>query len=456
MRRVGRRAAGRRTSRLSVLAIGLAALAVLATMAWVGYRAADTVPGREYYNLEAEFDGADNLSNHYEVRIGGLRAGQILNPRVKDGKALVDLRLDKRFAPLKSDTQMRIRLRSAVGVRYLELIPGRSGRDLPEGATIPSSNAKIPVALDDVLGTLDPETRTQARSLLGELGGGAADSGLALNAALKQLPPFLRTLERFSEPLVQEPGITSRLIRSTAGATAAIDPVRETLAAGFGPERDALAPLADNADALGATLDEATPTLRQAQAQLPEVDRLVRAVGGLARDGRPALRAAPVALRETTTLMRSSRPALRHAKGTLDRAKDAVDPTVGMLQALQPQLGRVDTAFGSILPTLRAVAPRSCDLSNIFTGWSEMMKWGNPQTNYIRFQIAFQAADILGGHTANKLPGPDGRPILENLLHTTPYPAPCVGEEGEAGLPVPRVEESAKGLTYSTKFPVIR
>ncbi|EHN10999.1 Long-chain-fatty-acid--CoA ligase [Patulibacter medicamentivorans] len=455
MRRIGRRAAGRRTSRFSVLAIGLAAIAVLSLMAWVGYRAADTVPGREYYNLKAEFDGADNLANHYEVRIGGLRAGQILRPRVKDGKALVDLRLDKKFAPLRSDTQLRIRLRSAVGVRYLEMIPGTKGRPLPEGATIPAANARIPVALDDVLGTLDPRTRERTRTLLNELGAGAGGAGDQVNLALKELPPFLRDVQTLAEPLVAEPGITGRFVRSTASAAAGFDAVRDTMAAGFEPERAALKPFADNADALGETLDEATPTLNQLQAQLPQVERLVAAVDGLARDGRPALRVAPAALRQTTALMRGSRPALRQARETLDKARDAVDPTVGLLTDLVPQAPRIERALGDITPTLRSVAPRACELSNAMTGWSEFMKWGNTTSNFIRFQVTFNPGDILGGATATRQ-GPDGKPLLSQFVHTNPYPGPCVNGEGEAGKQMPRVEESMKGLTYSKSFQAIR
>ncbi len=450
MRRVGPRGAGRRSSRLSVLSIGVAVMIALGAMAWVGYRAADTVPGRQYYNLKAEFEGADNLANHYEVRIGGLRAGQVLKPRVHDGKALVDLRLDRSFAPLKTDTQMRIRLRSAVGVRYLELIPGKRGADMPEGATIPAANAKVPVALDDVLGTFDPRTRAQTQKLLNELGAGAGDSGLELNAALKQLPPFLRTTERLAEAIVREPGITSRFVRETAGVAGAFDGVRDALADGFAPERAALQPFAENADAIGETLDEATPTLRQLQAQLPQVDRLVRAAGGLARDGRPALRVAPRALRETARLMRGSRPALRQAKGTLDRAKDAVDPTLHLLTTLQPQLGRIDETFDAIRPLVRTASAHDCDITNAMTGWSEWLKYGDTTQNFIRFFVAFNPGDILGGQTEQRLP------LLGSMVHLNAYPAPCIDGQGEAGPNIPTVEESAKGLTYSKKFEVIR
>ena len=65
------------------------------------------------------------------------------------------------------------------------------------------------------------------------------------------------------------------------------------------------------------------------------------------------------------------------------------------------------------------VAPRSCGLSDAFTGWSEIMKFGTAYDNFIRFTIT-ETGSVLAGQ-----PGADD---LSN-----PYPAPCDGSVGEAG-----------------------
>lgn len=462
VRTPGRRAAGRRRGRGSTLLIGGIAIAFLALASAIGYRAADTVPGREYYDLKAEFEQADNLSNHYEVRIGGLRAGQILDPRVKDGKALVDLRLDKKFAPLKSDSKLQVRLRSAVGVRYLEIKPGTKGRPLKEGELLAVENQTDNVALDQVLGTLDAPTRSKAQTFLRELGTGAADNGADVNLALRKLTPFLRDVQTLAKPLTDRPGITGRFIRNTAGTVGAFDGVKDTLAQTFDPAERALKPLADDADRIAETLDEATPTFGQLQRQLPQVDRLVAAVDGLARDGRPALQQAPAALRETTRLMRGSRPALRQAKTTLNLARSATDPTIQVLQTLQPQLGRISKPLVDIRPVLDRLGKHACAIPSPFTTWADWLKWGNENSTGIRFYVAANLGDQLSGGSDKRLPGPDGKSILANTIHVNPYPGPCDGGNntasgaGEAGPNLPRVAESAKGLTYTKSFPVIR
>lgn len=469
VRKPGRRAAGRRRGRGSTLAIGGVAILVLAIASLIGYRAADTVPGREYYNLQAEFNEADNLSNHYEVRVGGLRAGQILKPRIRNGKALVDVRLDKKFAPLKSDSRMQVRLRSAVGVRYLEIIPGTKGTPLAEGDLIPTQNQNENVALDQVLGTLDPTTRSKAQTFLDELGTGAADNGADINLALKKLTPFLKDVQTLAEPLLDRPGITGRFVRNTAAGVGAFDGIRETLVATFDPAERALKPFADDADQIGETLDEATPTLNQLTNQLPQVDRLVAAVDGLAKDGRPALQQAPAALRETTRLAKGSRPALRQAKTTLNLAKGAVDPTINVLQTLQPQLVRIDKPINDIRPVLDQLRLHACAIPSFFSTWANWLRHGSDKNTGIRFYFAINPFDQLSGN--GRLPGQTSGPsILEDGLggsgsrdgiRVNPYPGPCVGGfdangEAEAGKNLPRVAEMAKGLQYSKNFPVIR
>ena len=76
-------------------------------------------------------DGA-NLVPGNEIRSGGSRVGVIddMTPvRGKDGKVVaeLDLKLDKRIGDVPQDSTFRIRPRSALGLKYLELDPGERG-----------------------------------------------------------------------------------------------------------------------------------------------------------------------------------------------------------------------------------------------------------------------------------------------------------------------------------------
>src|SRR3954454_2170088 len=150
------RPVGKQRSRAFMLAVSIGALVLAAVTFYVGYEAANTVPFRGYYNLHAQFDNAENLANHYEIREGGVRVGQLLNPRVKNGKAVVDLRISDRYKPLLSDTQVRIRLRRSGGARYLELIPAKHGTALPEVRRTPGATAQPPLPPAPGLAPVDP------------------------------------------------------------------------------------------------------------------------------------------------------------------------------------------------------------------------------------------------------------------------------------------------------------
>lgn len=446
-------AVGKPRTRAFLLGISLAGLVAAALSAYIGYNAAVTVPGRSYYNLHAEFVHAENLANHYEVRLGGLRAGQMLKPRVHNGKALIDLKLSAKFKPLLSDTKLRVRLRSAVGVRYVEIIPGTKGHPLPDGATIPSSQTARPVSLDQVLGTFDPYTRTRTQQLLAGLGGGAAGRGEQLNQAIDLAPNFLSGLRHVSNAIVGRPGALRNLIRSGQAAATTFEPVRNDIAQGFDPEARAAHVFAARRNAVESTLQEAPPTLTELRNGLPSVNALVGQVDGLAREGRPALAAAPGALRQTSSLLIHARPALDNADRTLELARRAVNPALDVLHKLRPVLPGLDTALDALLPNVKTVGEHACDISTAMSGWYEMMSWGDIHGGGIRFFVHPNSGTLAGETATGRIPTGQGD-LHDQFMHRAAYPGPCVGTTGAEGGPErPTLEQYLKSLGYSGAKP---
>jgi ABC-type transporter Mla subunit MlaD len=413
------RAVGKERSRAFTLAVGFGVVAIAIAMFYVGYEAPNSIPGRSYYTLYALMNNADNLEGHYEVRIGGELAGQVLNPQLYHHQARVELQLSSAYRPLRSDSRTAIRLRSAFGIRYVEIIPGRHGRPLPNGATIPASQSASLVDLDQVLSTFDPNTRVRTQELLGQLGTGLIGRGQDINATLGEAPGFVQKLGSVASAVNSRPGAMHALISSTQGALTAFDPVRDSLANGFQPETQALQPFADQAGSVQATLDRAPPALAELQAGLPSVAALLAQVQGFATAATPTLAAAPAALNQTTALLHDAQPGLRNANATLHLADRAVAPTLTFLQTAQPALAPINNALTNVLPTVQYVAPRACGLSDAFTGWSDVLKWGTSYDNFIRFTVTETGSIVAGQPNA---------PVLSN-----PYPAPCVGNVGEAG-----------------------
>lgn len=416
-----RRPAGRPRPPRLVLAIG--ALGVLLTLGfvYVGYTAPNRIPWRSTYTLRAEFRDADNLAGHAQVRLGGNLVGQVLDPRIEDGRAVADLQIDPRYAPLRSDTQLVVRPRSAIGVRFVEILPGTRGSELDDGATIPARQTRATRPLDEALGTFDAATRERLGVALRELGDGAAGRGEDTAEALAESRPFVADLGRIARAVAARDGALRRLVAGAATAAAASVPVAEDLADGFADEADAVRAVRGG-DGLDASLRAAPGALSAAATRLAATRRLVAEVERLAVGVRPALAAAPVALRRTERLLAVGGPALRASDRTLRQAAAAEAPTVELLRTVRPVLPRIADLATTPSPILRELAPRHCDLHSMLANWADSMAYGNDQGNYLRLSV-FLNLESIGGQTEDfRLPGTRGNA----------YPAPCTaGEEDE-------------------------
>jgi phospholipid/cholesterol/gamma-HCH transport system substrate-binding protein len=94
------------------------------------------------------------------VRIGGELAGQVLDPQVYDHLAKVRLQLSSKYKPLLSDTRVAVRLRSAFGIRYVELIPGHNGTRSRTARRFPP---RMPPASSTSTRSSTPSTPPRAR-----------------------------------------------------------------------------------------------------------------------------------------------------------------------------------------------------------------------------------------------------------------------------------------------------
>ncbi|XAY04060.1 hypothetical protein DSM112329_00886 [Paraconexibacter sp. AEG42_29] len=400
-------------------------------LVYVGFKAPDKIPGRSYYNLKAEFKNADNLTGHYQVRNGGKLVGQVLKPRIENGVAVVDLQLDPTEKGLKSDTRLEVRPRSAVGVRYLDIKPGKNGTPLQEGDTIPFTQTGSTVQLDTVLGTFDTETRANAQKFLRELGTGFAGRGEDLNEAIGGASKMLR-LASGAQPgtgaadslsstagwlsaIADRKGSIRSLISGSDTIAGTSDPVREQIAAGFKPQAKALEPFAQERGAIHSTLEKAPGTFTTASSRLPAVDGMVEQLRGFARDIRPGLRAAPASFTQTSALLTESRPGLRDARATLRLADRAVDPTLGLLDTVKPVLPQIDQTLANTTPIVSRLGDFGCDIVQFGTRWGSMLKYGNQGGSYLRFNLNAGPESIYGwsarqGGTSAKFnfsPGPN-------------------------------------------------
>ncbi|HEX4109754.1 MAG TPA: MlaD family protein [Solirubrobacteraceae bacterium] len=415
------RAVSHQPSKAFMYAVGLFGIAFASLLIWIGYHAPQNIPGRGYYNLYAQFNDADNLTQTNQVRIAGRLVGQVLDLHAHNGEGEMRLQLTPGVKPLLSDTTLVVRPRSPVGVHYIDLIPGTKGTPLPNNAVIPATQTTASRELDEALGTLNAPARVHAQMLLNALGEGFAGRGDDINLTLTNSPSALNNLGQVTGAIAARTGAAGRFIQYSNGAAAAADPVRQTIATGFHPEAQALQPFYVAGNGLSSTLQKAPNDLSSTRDSLSQTDPFLSALSSLSHDALPVLDAAPSSFTRAAALLRDARPAMRELGGTFKLLDDATNPTLSLLDTINPALPDIDTGLTSSLPILSNLAPRGCDIHNMLGNWESMLEYGDSTGNYLRFMVYGVTPQSVGGYGA-KLPGIN--------IQDDAYPAPCVATEG--------------------------
>ena len=134
------------------IVMGLVVLAGAAIFAVMVYQASD-IKSADGYLLHAEFGTTGGLSVGDEVRLSGIKVGQIVGQSLDPVSyaARIDMRIDE-AVQLPSDSSARITAASLLGGNFLELLPGAGDDMMPEGTVI--FDTRDPVSLSDLLGKI--------------------------------------------------------------------------------------------------------------------------------------------------------------------------------------------------------------------------------------------------------------------------------------------------------------
>src|SRR5918992_1733135 len=278
---------GRRQLSASPVLIGAVTVLVAVVAVFISYSANQGLPFVPTYQLKVELPNGAKLVPGNEVRAGGFRVGIVEKitsvRRQVNGQersiALLDLKLDKKIEPLSVDSEIGVRPRSALGLKYVDVVPGRSERTFEDGDTVPLRNAgEITPELEDVLSTFPPETRSDSQASLEGFGDAFAGRGPDLNIAIRELNPFVRHLLPVMRTLSDPDTELSNLFPALGAAAAEAAPVADVQARLFGEMADTFAAMSRDPDALRETIEESPPTLAAAtqsfRVQTPFLARL--------------------------------------------------------------------------------------------------------------------------------------------------------------------------------------
>ena len=136
----------------SMLETVMGAVVLLSAVAFLSlaYEAAD-LRGSDGYVIKAEFGATGGLSVGDDVRISGIKVGQIVRQELDPATyvARIVIALDPQIQ-IPADSSARITEASLLGGNYLELMPGADLEMMQPGDVI--YDTRDPVSLTDLLG----------------------------------------------------------------------------------------------------------------------------------------------------------------------------------------------------------------------------------------------------------------------------------------------------------------
>lgn len=333
---------------------------------YVSYNATRGLPFVTTYEVLVEVpDAARLVEGGSEVRIGGARVGLVQQVTAMPGRggkppfSELRLSLDKAREGLPSDTRVTVRPRSLLGAKYLDVQPGRSQREIPNGGTLPLANATPVVEVSDTFAIFGKDAVRGLQDSIASLGDGLAGRGPALNQTFAETYRLLPPLQRILRALRDRDTDLAGFLDGFAATTSALRPVAARFGGLFDHAATTLTALDAAGPALGDAIAELPPTESVGTRALAHLTPVLDDAAAIARDIRPATAILPAAARDIADGVRDSTPALRRIpelrrplEGTLGALDRLVrDPaTVGAVRKLTETVVGLRPVLDVLLP----------------------------------------------------------------------------------------------------------
>ena len=342
--------------------------------------------GKDFYKVKAEFSTAQAVvpGQGQTVDIAGVQVGDIESVELKNGVAVVSMNIRNKYKPIYRDAHMLLRPKTGLKDMIVELDPGtKEAGALAEGETIPIQNTAPDVNLDEVLSSLDADTRTYLQILVNSGGEAFANKGYSadLRETFKRFEPTNRDIAKITGLLSERRRNLRRVIHNFSLLTTELGK-RDVQLAGFvaSANRNFRALASQDAN-IRESLRELPPTLVTARTSLEKADRFAKELGPTLEALRPTARALGPALAATRPFLNTTTPVIEDQIRPF--ARDT-QPTTRALRIaadnLKPLTPRLTTTFRVVNSLLNELAYNPPGSEEGYLFWAS---WANHNANTI-------------------------------------------------------------------------
>ncbi len=353
--------------------VGAVTVLVTVVAVFLAYNANNGLPFVPTREINVDVSSGSNLVKGNEVREGGYRVGVVegIEPvTLRDGQTVsrLKLKLDKKVGRIPSDSRVKIRPRSALGLKYVELTRGTAKAGLRDGDTIPIDQTNVPVQFDDVFKIFDEPTRRASQENLNNFGDALTGRGGDLNLFIETLPQTFRYLTPVAANLSDSRTQLARFFSELGDAARIIAPVASVNARLFTDMATTFEAFSRDPEALKATISKSPPTLDEGIRSFAVQRPFLRDLTGFSQDLRGATHELRGALPDINPALESGTPVLRKSVSLNDRTKEVLgalndlvrDPTTN--QALRG----LTRTVGILNPLVRFLGP----YQTVCNGWN--------------------------------------------------------------------------------------
>ena len=346
-------------------------------------------PAGGHYTIE--LDNAFGIVNGADVKVSGVRAGNVTGMRVdrRSKRALVDITIDKAgFGSMRADAFCETRPQSLIGEYFVDCRPGTDPRRLKAGETIPVEQTASTVPIDLINNIMRRPYRERLGIILDELGAGVGGRAPDIQETVRRAVPALRETDRVLAILAEQNQVLANLTRNADTVIGDLAGNRRNVARFVTETHQTAAASADRRADIAASLERLPAFLRELQptmaklgaatdAQSPALADLNASAGQLATlfENLPDFAdASRTSFKSLGELGRKGRPALTAAK-----------PTIAELSRFAAKTPEVANNLGFVLDDLddrkRAVEkdPRSPGGEG-YTGFEALLQYVFDQT----------------------------------------------------------------------------
>ena len=308
------------------------------------------VLGTDFFELKGEFSTAQSVTpgQGQTVDIAGVPIGEIKKVELEEDRAVVTMDIKQKYAHLiKRDATMLLRPKTGLKDMIVQLDPGTPGTpQVPDGFTVPISNTRPDVNLDEILSNLDRDTRDYLRLFVAGAGEGLKGNGRETAATLKRFAPLNRDIKKLTSLLSKRRKNLARLVHNLQLLVSEVGTKDKQLAELVVSQNAVFQAFADQDRNLRRTFQLLPDTLDTTQRALRTSDKLSQKLGPTLHDLRAGARALAPAQRATQDFSRVTTPIIRNQ--------------------LRPFVGQARPTVDALRPALRDLAKVTPSLSTSF------------------------------------------------------------------------------------------